>query len=123
MTIKFVQKTWIDRIINKLNRVVTHTPVVKTTTFDGEETITYSTAVSINAVVLRRKKNFTYDETGKLEQGPAYIIVDPTVATLNEDDKITFDGSTYIIKNNIIRYSDDDQDTAVYHYADLFLLS
>lgn len=123
MAITFVKKGSTDFIIDKLSRTVVHTPIVKTIDFNGEETLTNSTASSIQAAFLRRNRRNKYDESGKIEQGSAYIIVKPEVATLGEDDIITVDSKNYRVKNNILRYSDDDNDTALYHYADLFLIS
>lgn len=121
MAIKFVQKGQTDFIIDKLSRSVTYTPITKTLDFNGEETLTTSTASTIQAVVLRKNRSNKYDKSGKIQQGNAYIIVKADTITLKEDDTITCDSIVYRVKNNVIRYSDDSNSTAVYQYADLFV--
>ena len=122
MAIKFVKKGTTDYIIDKLSRIVTHTPQTKVIDFNGEETFTASTAVTINAAVLRRNKSWKFDKAGRIEGGDAYIIIKADEATLSENDKINFDSITYRVKENIIRYSDSDNETAIYQYANLFVL-
>ena len=121
MTITFVRKSAVDNIVDKMDRPVSHQSVTKTSDFNGEETLTYSTATTINAVALRRKKEWNNDKAGRIEQGDAYIIIKPATATLKDNDKITFDSVTYYIKNPITRYADTTNSTAVYKYAELFI--
>lgn len=122
MAITFVKKEWIDSIIERLDTTVSRTPVTKTTDpITGAETLTTGSAADILAIFVRRNKRWTFDKEGLIEGGDAYMIVKDTV-TLNKDDIITFDSKQYRVQDIIKRYTDNNQSTEVYKYANLFVI-
>ena len=123
MVVTFVRKAWVDKILLRLRRSVTRTPITKTTDFGGSETLTAGTPVTVYGVFFRRSQKWTFDKGGTVEHGDAYFLFDPATYTVNKNDLITVDSRDYRVQDVVVRYSDDSQSTAVYKYCTLFLNS
>jgi hypothetical protein len=120
----FVKKAAVDKVIAKVHRTVTHTPVTKTLhPVSGDETLTAGSPVSILAVFVRRERRWYFDKVGLIEGGDAYLIVNPTVATVAKEDLITVNSQVYRVRDVITRYAGVDNAEAVYTYCNLFLNS
>jgi hypothetical protein len=118
----WVQASWIDQIITKTGRTVSRTPVTTTEDFKGEETLADGAAADITAVFLRKEQFINIDKHGELEEGDAYVIVADTQALLR-NDKITVNSVVYRVGTVITFYGDTDNATAMYKYANLFMVS
>ena len=121
MAITFVRASWVDSIIERLDRTVSRTPITKTTdNITGAETLSEGTPGNISAVFLQRNDKWDPAREGLTEEADAYLMVKDSV-TLNKDDLITVDTRKYRVHDIITRYTDSNQETAVYKYATLFL--
>ena len=68
----------------------------------GDSNMTYASATNVDMVFLLEENRYLFNKEGFIEVGDAYIIA-PTTVTINEYDKFTVDGRTYIVKNTFPR--------------------
>lgn len=95
---------------------ITRIPVTTAETGNGERIEVEGTAVTITAVLLRRKpKEITLSE-GTLLTSSAYIMT-LTSTTLNKDDIVVYRGNRFRVLAPIERYSPTN--IPIYKYADL----
>lgn len=106
-------------MITKYGDTVTYTPITKTeTNMLGNEVLTEGTSSSFTAYIVRKNAPWMFDKEGLIAGGDAQIIV-PNTVTIRRDDKITWNGNTYRIKNVLNR--DNIGGNVAYTSGNLFL--
>jgi len=121
MTVTFVRSSWVDSIITRLARTVSRTPITKTLDpVSNDETFVAGTPGNIKAAFMKRSTKWFFDKDGLIEGGDAYAIVKDDVP-LNKNDILTVDGAQYRVQDVVTRYSDENNETALFKYANLFL--
>jgi hypothetical protein len=107
-------------MIDQFSKDITRIPVTKTTDgFTGDETLTDGTSVTITGTIFLKKNTFLQTKEGLVQGGDAMFIGYPNI-TLNKNDKLVYQGTTYRIDNTTIRYLDR---TPIYLQADLFIVT
>lgn len=107
------------QIISDLGRAVNYEAVTVTEDgVTGDKTLTYADAVEKTWVFWKRGQKFTFDTTGMLESGDAYLMV-PSSDTIVHEDRVEIDGETYEVGDVIIRKIGS---TEAYKFATLFKL-
>lgn len=82
---------------------VTRIPVTKETDMlTGDETLEEGTSTTVTAYIVRREQKWLFDKEGRIEGGDAFMMT-ATTTTVNVDDKITYDGDDFRVKNKIMR--------------------
>lgn len=120
-TTTFVRKNWTDQIINRLKRVIqyqTYTQVLDPIT--GDDTNTYTTATSIQAVFVKTAQKWWFDKEGLVQRGDAYLCVQPSVVTPVKEDRITVDNKSYYIDDILPVYSDIGNAVLLYYFCNLY---
>lgn len=101
-------KSTVDKYITALTHsgcTVVRTPVTKTTTNSyGDEALAEGTAENINVYFTVYSDDWIFDKEGNIRGGNAYIMC-KSDQTINLDDKITYGGIDYRVKNVIKRYA------------------
>ena len=99
---------------------VSRTPVTKTVSSMGDETLTEGTPEDILAIFSAKIDQFTQEKYGLHKETDAYIMVGPST-TVNKDDKITQGGRDFRIVN--VRARGPSGDIVFYKFVELHLIT
>lgn len=105
--------------ITAFQKNVTYVPRTQViNNYSGQESFVDGTSVTIQGVFFRRTDVYNQDIQALFGEADAILIV-RTTQTLNKNDKIIFDGRSFIVDNSIFtRYLGS---TALYKTAQLFM--
>ena len=106
---------------------ISHTPVTRSTSnISGKETLSDGSASNIKAYFVRVGQNYDFVKAGFVERGDAVMLA-KVADSVSKDDKITYQGSTYRVKEAFdvqgIFDSTGSNDAYVYTACNLFLIS
>lgn len=85
----------------------------------GKPVLTFASGTSFTGVFLRKEQMFKLDNSGWVEQGDAFVMVESTT-TLNKADEIEIDSGRYRVDDRITRYFGAE---AMFSYARLMFVS
>ncbi len=95
-------------VLNDMGVVVDWEEATKTTdNISGSETLTYAATTEKTVVFRKRVQRYIQGKEGLIDLGDA-IILATTSYNFKKDDKISYDGETYIITKVIQRWADDE---------------
>ena len=106
---------------------VSHTPVTKTTSnVSGQEALADGTPANIKCYFMRTGQNWDFEKAGFFEKGDAVMLAKVSDAVA-KNDKITFKGSVYRVKEAFdvpgVFDSTGSGSSYVYTACNLFLIS
>jgi len=115
--IGIVPADFTDNALTDFGVTVSWEQATKTTdNITGDETLSYAEAVSKTVVFVRRTKTYEQSPEGRIELGDAYIMSQTSDGFVS-NDKITYEGVTYLIKQVIRRRADGED---MFDYCILF---
>lgn len=88
------------RAITGFGKTVKHTPVVKTLSNFGDETLTDGTPEDIEAAFFTNKDKYVQDKPALILNADAIVIVLPS-QTMNKNDKIEYDSTVFRVDDDI----------------------
>jgi hypothetical protein len=98
-----VDFTTMTNVILQYGHYVLRTPITKTTgNVEGDETLTVGTPEVITAYISRKNATWYFDKAGLIAGGDALMVV-TAGQTINKDDTIGYDGTTYRVQDVIAR--------------------
>jgi len=100
----------IRNLIGKRNTITLYAATNVNDAYSGDiASISYSAGTTISGVFLRRNAVVNKVEEGELEEGDAYLMVDPST-TVNHHDKVKVDSKYYIINSEpVVRHWGDNE--------------
>jgi len=121
VNLNIIKNTWEKRVWKEFKKILTRTPVTKTTSnLSGSETLTDGAAdTNYQGILFRRQDTYNQEYVGLFKGADAILLV-KTSQTINKNDKIAFDGDTFRVDDVVNRYAGT---LKIYQTARLFLIT
>lgn len=108
MTLDLPSSDFTNSALADIGKSVTWYNAIKTkNNITGVETLTYDAGVPKTVVIRKRSQRYAMTQEGIVDLGDA-VVLSPIALGFAKDDKLTWDGQTYLIMNVVRRNATED---------------